>query len=107
MDIIYKALRDTDIGRHVNGLCKHPSGEVRQLVKLLVRYDLLCLEGLARSLRVFIGTEASPVFKVSSIPRALERLWVDKELWLEQQREMCGRVKSFHIRATNDCSGRS
>lgn len=37
MDITYKALQDTDIGRHVNGLRKHPSGEVRQLVKLLVR----------------------------------------------------------------------
>uniref|UniRef100_A0A804RDE6 TFIIS N-terminal domain-containing protein n=1 Tax=Zea mays TaxID=4577 RepID=A0A804RDE6_MAIZE len=29
--------QDTDIGRHVNGLRKHPSSEVRQLVKLLVR----------------------------------------------------------------------
>ncbi|KAJ1264889.1 hypothetical protein BS78_08G036400 [Paspalum vaginatum] len=37
MDITYKALQDTDIGRYVNGLRKHPSGEVRQLVKLLVR----------------------------------------------------------------------
>jgi phenylalanyl-tRNA synthetase beta chain len=33
------------------------------------RHDLLCLEGLARALRVFTGTEASPVFQVSSIPR--------------------------------------
>jgi phenylalanyl-tRNA synthetase beta chain len=33
------------------------------------RYDLLCLEGLARALRVFTGTEASPVFQVSSIRR--------------------------------------
>ncbi|XP_066358808.1 probable mediator of RNA polymerase II transcription subunit 26c [Miscanthus floridulus] len=37
MDITYKALQDTDIGRHVNGLRKHPSSEVRQLVKLLIR----------------------------------------------------------------------
>ncbi|KAF8726259.1 hypothetical protein HU200_019716 [Digitaria exilis] len=29
--------QETDIGRHVNALRKHPSGEVRQLVKLLVR----------------------------------------------------------------------
>ncbi|KAL6634180.1 hypothetical protein ACP70R_026851 [Stipagrostis hirtigluma subsp. patula] len=34
------------------------------------RYDLLCLEGLARALLVFTGTEASLVFKLSSIPRA-------------------------------------
>ncbi|TVU22581.1 hypothetical protein EJB05_32291 [Eragrostis curvula] len=33
------------------------------------RYDLLCLEGLARALRVFKGTESSPVFKVVSVPR--------------------------------------
>nr|ABA99692.1 hypothetical protein LOC_Os12g39290 [Oryza sativa Japonica Group] len=31
MDIPYKALQETDIGRHVNGLRKHPSGEVRLL----------------------------------------------------------------------------
>jgi phenylalanyl-tRNA synthetase beta chain len=33
------------------------------------RYDLLCLEGLARALRVFTGTEVNPVFRISSIPR--------------------------------------
>ncbi|GJM95132.1 hypothetical protein PR202_ga11837 [Eleusine coracana subsp. coracana] len=33
------------------------------------RYDLLCLEGLARALRVFNGTEAIPVYKVASVPR--------------------------------------
>ncbi|EEE51711.1 hypothetical protein OsJ_33093 [Oryza sativa Japonica Group] len=37
MDITYKALQETDIGRHVNGLRKHPSGEVRLLVKQLIR----------------------------------------------------------------------
>ncbi|GJN34996.1 hypothetical protein PR202_gb23717 [Eleusine coracana subsp. coracana] len=33
------------------------------------KYDLLCLEGLARALRVFKGTEAIPVYKVASVPR--------------------------------------
>ncbi|KAL5206306.1 hypothetical protein ABZP36_034515 [Zizania latifolia] len=37
MDITYKALQETDIGRHVNGLRKNPSSEIRHLVKLLVR----------------------------------------------------------------------
>ncbi|KAH9608242.1 hypothetical protein KSS87_016794 [Heliosperma pusillum] len=37
MDITFKALKETDIGRHVNRLRKHPSNDVRQLVKLLVR----------------------------------------------------------------------
>ncbi|XP_073005660.1 phenylalanine--tRNA ligase beta subunit, cytoplasmic [Typha latifolia] len=32
------------------------------------RYDLLCLEGIARALRIFIGEEKTPVFKVSDIP---------------------------------------
>jgi len=35
--LLFCFLQETDIGRHVNGLRKHPSGEVRQLVKLLVR----------------------------------------------------------------------
>ncbi|XP_074302703.1 putative mediator of RNA polymerase II transcription subunit 26c [Silene latifolia] len=37
MDITFKALKETDIGRHINRLRKHPSNDVRQLVKLLVR----------------------------------------------------------------------
>ncbi|XP_058087202.1 probable mediator of RNA polymerase II transcription subunit 26c isoform X2 [Magnolia sinica] len=37
MDITFTALKETDIGRHVNGLRKHPSSEVRRLVKQLVR----------------------------------------------------------------------
>ncbi|XP_064991620.1 probable mediator of RNA polymerase II transcription subunit 26c isoform X1 [Musa acuminata AAA Group] len=37
MDITFKSLQETDIGRHVNGLRKHPSNEVRGLVKHLVR----------------------------------------------------------------------
>ncbi|XAR73238.1 hypothetical protein NMG60_11007143 [Bertholletia excelsa] len=37
MDITFKALKETDIGRHVNRLRKHPSNDVRRLVKQLVR----------------------------------------------------------------------
>ncbi|XP_050207171.1 probable mediator of RNA polymerase II transcription subunit 26c [Mercurialis annua] len=37
MDITFKALKETDIGRHVNQLRKHPSNDVRRLVKQLVR----------------------------------------------------------------------
>ncbi|KQJ92118.1 probable mediator of RNA polymerase II transcription subunit 26c isoform X2 [Brachypodium distachyon] len=48
MDITYKALQDTDIGRHVNSLRKHPSGEVRQLVKLLVRKWKEIVDGWVR-----------------------------------------------------------
>ncbi|KAG8383418.1 hypothetical protein BUALT_Bualt04G0010700 [Buddleja alternifolia] len=37
MDITFQALKETDIGRHVNRLRKHTSNEVRRLVKQLVR----------------------------------------------------------------------
>ncbi|CAI9758297.1 unnamed protein product [Fraxinus pennsylvanica] len=37
MDITFQALKETDIGRYVNGLRKYPSNEVRRLVKQLVR----------------------------------------------------------------------
>ncbi|KAL0282579.1 UNVERIFIED_CONTAM: putative mediator of RNA polymerase II transcription subunitc [Sesamum angustifolium] len=39
MDITFQALKETDIGRHVNRLRKHPSNEVRRLVKQLVRFS--------------------------------------------------------------------
>ncbi|XP_057973678.1 probable mediator of RNA polymerase II transcription subunit 26c [Malania oleifera] len=37
MEITFSALKETDIGRHVNRLRKHSSNEVRRLVKHLVR----------------------------------------------------------------------
>ncbi|XP_010027718.1 probable mediator of RNA polymerase II transcription subunit 26c isoform X1 [Eucalyptus grandis] len=37
MDITFQALEETDIGRHVNQFRKHPSNDVRRLVKHLVR----------------------------------------------------------------------
>ncbi|CAL0305300.1 unnamed protein product [Lupinus luteus] len=37
MDITFQALKETDIGRHVNQLRKHSSNDVRRLVKLLVK----------------------------------------------------------------------
>ncbi|KAK9068607.1 hypothetical protein SSX86_012722 [Deinandra increscens subsp. villosa] len=37
MDITFTGLKETDIGRHVNRFRKHPSNEVRSLVKQLVR----------------------------------------------------------------------
>ncbi|XP_022774753.1 probable mediator of RNA polymerase II transcription subunit 26c isoform X2 [Durio zibethinus] len=37
LDITFQALKETDIGRHVNKLRKHSSNDVRRLVKQLVR----------------------------------------------------------------------
>lgn len=33
------------------------------------RYDLLCLEGLAQALRVFIGVDKVPTYKVVDMPK--------------------------------------
>ena len=46
------------------------------------RYDLLCHEGLVRSLRVFLGQEQPPVYKV--VPPATGA----EERWVEVQREV-------------------
>ncbi|KAL7205498.1 hypothetical protein ACSBR2_018437 [Camellia fascicularis] len=37
MDITFKALKETDIGRHVNRLWKNPSNDVRRLIWLMNR----------------------------------------------------------------------
>ncbi|XP_024025610.1 probable mediator of RNA polymerase II transcription subunit 26c [Morus notabilis] len=47
MDITFQALKETDIGRHVNRLRKHSSSEVKRLVKQVVRWR-------------FTPTESSP-----------------------------------------------
>ncbi|XP_041020507.1 probable mediator of RNA polymerase II transcription subunit 26c [Juglans microcarpa x Juglans regia] len=38
MDITFQALKETDIGRHVDRLRKHSSSDVQRLVKLFVRF---------------------------------------------------------------------
>lgn len=45
------------------------------------RYDLLCLEGLARGLRQFLGKEQPPVFKLSQ-PRELIECTVEESVSL-------------------------
>ncbi|KAH7677349.1 Transcription factor IIS N-terminal protein [Dioscorea alata] len=49
MNFTFKALKETDIRRHVNELRKHPSGEVWRLVKLLVRKWNDLADGWVRS----------------------------------------------------------
>ncbi|KAH7691678.1 Transcription factor IIS N-terminal protein [Dioscorea alata] len=49
MNFTFKALKETDIRRHVNELRKHPSGEVWRLVKLLVRKWKDLADGWVRS----------------------------------------------------------
>ncbi|CAL5349139.1 unnamed protein product [Camellia sinensis] len=38
MDVTFKALKETDIGKHVNRLWKNLSNDVRRLVKQLISY---------------------------------------------------------------------
>ncbi|EXB32330.1 hypothetical protein L484_005536 [Morus notabilis] len=54
MDITFQALKETDIGRHVNRLRKHSSSEVKRLVKQVVRFlnDLNLLKDESFSLVV-------------------------------------------------------
>lgn len=34
------------------------------MIELICRYDLLCIEGIARALRVFLGKDKPPVYKL-------------------------------------------
>ena len=34
------------------------------MIELIFRYDLLCIEGIARALRVFLGKDKPPVYKL-------------------------------------------
>ncbi|CAL5415512.1 unnamed protein product [Camellia sinensis] len=40
MDVTFKALKETDIGKNVNRLWKNLSNDVRRLVKQLIRWEL-------------------------------------------------------------------
>ncbi|KAL7184730.1 hypothetical protein ACSBR2_026804 [Camellia fascicularis] len=69
MDITFKALKETNIGRHVNRLWKNPSNDVRRLVKQLVRKwkDLLMETLLSRTYHL-VTPEAVPDFAYSPNP---------------------------------------
>lgn len=47
----------------------------------LCRYDLLCLEGLAKALRIFTRKDPTPRFRVAEIPsKAVHRIVVKPEV---------------------------
>uniref|UniRef100_A0A7S2WJX4 phenylalanine--tRNA ligase n=1 Tax=Mucochytrium quahogii TaxID=96639 RepID=A0A7S2WJX4_9STRA len=52
-----------DFGIELDEVVEEEGKEVYKIDIPANRYDLLCLEGLVRSLRVFLGLEAAPVFK--------------------------------------------
>lgn len=48
---------------------------------LLIRYDILCVEGLARALRIFKGRELPPRFHLTK-PKTMQRMIVKAEVRL-------------------------
>ena len=48
----------------------------RLKVELMSRYDLLCIEGLARALRVFLQKEQPPTYTLSS-PAQMQEVFVE------------------------------
>ncbi len=46
------------------------------------RYDLLCAEGLARALKIFLGKEQPPIYRAVKPPTPL-RITVKKEVCIE------------------------
>jgi phenylalanyl-tRNA synthetase beta chain len=42
----------------------------------MIRYDLLCIEGLARALRVFLKKDQPPVYTLSQ-PAQLQEVYVE------------------------------
>ena len=41
------------------------------------RYDLLCMEGFTRALRIFLGLEAPPVYKVVDSTDSTLKMYVE------------------------------
>ncbi|XP_022844610.1 probable mediator of RNA polymerase II transcription subunit 26c isoform X3 [Olea europaea var. sylvestris] len=81
MDITFQALKETDIGRYVNGLRKYPSNEVRRLVKELVRkwketVDEWVKENNPEASSNLIGAG----FRLLS--KSTERIW---EVWIRKE----------------------
>ncbi|KAJ0977378.1 hypothetical protein J5N97_012852 [Dioscorea zingiberensis] len=60
------------------------------------RYDLLCLEGLARALRIYLGKDEIPIYRVSSIQRdCLIKLHVKPETALVRPFVVCAILRGI------------
>ncbi|KAJ7566908.1 hypothetical protein O6H91_02G123700 [Diphasiastrum complanatum] len=57
------------------------------------RYDLLCLEGLARALRIFTGKQGSPTFSLSS--SAIQKMYVQPETALIRPYVVCAILRGI------------
>ncbi|CAL9082592.1 unnamed protein product [Musa acuminata var. zebrina] len=60
------------------------------------RYDLLCLEGIARALRIFIGSEKSPLYTISDVPpKSMLRMHVKPETSLIRPFVVCAILRGI------------
>ncbi|KAJ3436645.1 phenylalanine--tRNA ligase beta subunit [Anaeramoeba flamelloides] len=65
------------------------------------RYDLLCLEGLARSLRIFLGLEEPPVFKVKELLSETHKMTVLPECAKIRPYVVCAVLKDITFTKEN------
>ena len=57
----------------------------------MCRYDLLCLEGIAQSLRVFNGQEDIPTYKLANISKeSMIKMHVKPEVIILRERTIVG-----------------
>ncbi|KAM0950056.1 putative phenylalanine--tRNA ligase [Dioscorea sansibarensis] len=91
---------DTAVIRKQNHQDSEEVGEDEEVIyKIEVpanRYDLLCLEGLARALRIYLGKDEIPVYTVSNIKREdLTRIHVKPETALIRPFVVCAILRGI------------
>jgi len=64
------------------------------VIELICRYDLLCIEGIARALRAFLGKDRPPVYKLY-IPPGGERELI--EVRVAPEVRTSGNLKQFKM----------
>nr|XP_029117059.1 phenylalanine--tRNA ligase beta subunit, cytoplasmic isoform X2 [Elaeis guineensis] len=83
--------------RHLEGEEEDEDEEVIYKIEVAAnRYDLLCLEGIVRALRIFIGKEEIPVFKVSDVPpKSMLKMHVKPETALIRPFVVCAVLRGI------------
>lgn len=61
------------------------------------RQDLLCMEGLSRALRIFMGTEEVPVYRAIEPKQERIKMFVSKETKLIRPYIVCAVLRNIHM----------
>mmetsp|Transcript_1844 Transcript_1844/g.2374 ORF Transcript_1844/g.2374 Transcript_1844/m.2374 type:complete len:602 (-) Transcript_1844:48-1853(-) len=64
------------------------------------RYDLLCIEGIARALKIFLGKDSVPQYKVNT-PQKLEQMIVKPEVLKIRPHVVCAILRGFKFNEKN------